>query len=140
VDTSRATRLVLAIVQICDVKRLVQRLVSEGFGATRLDAYGGFLRKESSLVIVATTNDGLPRVRAAARELCPRRVEILPPTAHDGTLGLALAEYGPERVEVGGAVLLIVPIERVEYLQPALVSSAPGRRSPSVLPVQVLPR
>jgi uncharacterized protein YaaQ len=135
VDSSRATRLVLAIVQICDVKRLVQRLVSEGFGATRLDAYGGFLRKESSLVLVATTEEGLARVRAAAREICPRRVEVVPPAAHDGTLGLALDEYGPERVEVGGAVLLIVPIERVEYLQTALAASAGGRRVATILPV-----
>jgi uncharacterized protein YaaQ len=135
VDSSRATRLVLAIVQICDVKRLVHRLVFDGFGATRLDAYGGFLRKESSLVMVATTDAELPRVRAAVRELCPRRVEVVPPTAHDGTLGLALEEYGPERVEVGGAVLLIVPIERVEYLRPAPLASALGRSSASILPV-----
>ena len=133
-DSSSLTRLVLAIVHDCDVKRLVQRLVSEGFGATRLDAYGGFLRRESSLVIVATTDERLPRVRTVVRELCRRRVEVVLPTAHDGTLGLALEEYGPERLEVGGAVLLVVPIERVEYLQPAPIPSPLGRRSASILP------
>jgi uncharacterized protein YaaQ len=115
VDPSQSTRLVMAIVHLCDVQTLVRRLVALGFGATRLDAYGGFLRKESSVVLIATSDAGLATVAATIRETCPRRTEVVPPAANDGTIGLAV-DYGPELVEVGGAVVLTMPIERIEYL------------------------
>src|SRR2546427_13247667 len=102
VDPSGPTRLVLAIVHVCDVQTLVKRLVALGFGATRLDAYGGFLRTERSVVVVATSDAQVASVAATIRATCPRRIEVVPPAANDGTLGLAV-DYGPEQVEAGGA-------------------------------------
>jgi uncharacterized protein YaaQ len=114
-DDAVPTKLVLAIVQVRDVQRLVHRLVAEGFGATRIDTYGGFLRKENAVVLVATTEDRLPLLSRVVNETCQRRMVTLLPPANDGTIGF-YAPPRPEQVEVGGAVVLTLPIERVELL------------------------
>jgi uncharacterized protein YaaQ len=127
VDPTQATRLVVAIVHVCDVQTLVKRLIALGCGATRLDAHGGFLRTERSVVLVATSDAQVATVAATIRATCPRRTEMRPPAANDGTLGLAV-DYGPEPAEVGGALILTMPIERVEYLGQAVPLAAGGAR------------
>ena len=112
-DRVSPTKLVVAIVQIDDVQDLVQRLVEQGLGATRIDAAGGFLRKENAVVLIATSDDRLPTALAVLRETCRTRNATWFPTIDDGTIGL-YAE--PVEVEVGGAVVFVIPIERVDYL------------------------
>jgi uncharacterized protein YaaQ len=113
VDRSSPTKLIVAIVQIDDVQDLVHGLVERGLGATRIDAAGGFLRKENAVVLIATTDDGLPNALAILRETCRTRNATWFPTIDDGTIGLYTE---PIEVEVGGAVVFVIPIERVEYL------------------------
>ncbi len=115
-DQSPPTVLVLAVVQIHDVANLMRRLIAEGFGTTRIDAAGAFLRRENAVVLVATTEARLPVLDAIVGEICPRRVETWLPPPNDGTIGL-YAPPEPDQVEVGGAVVLAVPIERIEYLR-----------------------
>ena len=107
------TELVVAIVQIDDVHDLMQALVERGFGATRIDAAGGFLRKENALVLVVTDDEGLPLIQQIVRQTCRTRTATWVPAIDDGTVGLYA---DPVDVEVGGAVVFVLPIERVEYL------------------------
>jgi len=113
VDRVSPTKLVVAIVQIDDVQDLVQRLVERGLGATRIDAAGGFLRKENAVVLIATSDERLPIAQTVLRETCRTRNATWFPTIDDGTIGLYTE---PIEVEVGGAVVFVIPIERVEYL------------------------
>jgi uncharacterized protein YaaQ len=113
VDRSSPTKLVIAIVQIDDVQDLMHSLVERGLGATRIDAAGGFLRKENAVVLIATTDAGLPTALAVLRETSRTRNATWFPTIDDGTIGLYTE---PIEVEVGGAVVFVIPIERVEYL------------------------
>jgi uncharacterized protein YaaQ len=112
-DRTSPTRLIIAIVQIDDVQDLTQRLVERGLGATRIDAAGGFLRKENAVVLVATTDDRTSTAMSVIRETCRTRNATWFPTIDDGTIKLYTE---PIEVEVGGAVVLVLPIERVEYL------------------------
>ena len=112
-DRDLPTRLVIAIVQIDDVHELVQRLVEAGWGATRIDAAGGFLRRENAMVLVAASEAALPAVLSTIRQNCRTRNATWFPTIDDGTIGLYTE---PIEVEVGGAVVFTIPIERVEYL------------------------
>jgi uncharacterized protein YaaQ len=112
-DRSAPTKLIVAIVQIDDVQDLVQRLVERGLGATRIDAAGGFLRRENAVVLIATTEDRLTTTMATIRETCRTRNATWFPTIDDGTIGLYTE---PIEVEVGGAVVFVMPIERVDYL------------------------
>lgn len=112
-DRSAPTKLVVAVVQIDDVQDLVHSLVERGLGATRIDAAGGFLRKENAVVLIATSDEGLPNALGILRETCRTRNATWFPTIDDGTIGLYTE---PIEVEVGGAVVFVIPIERVEYL------------------------
>jgi uncharacterized protein YaaQ len=107
------TKLAISIVQIEDVGNLVQRLIANDYGATRIDAAGGFLRKESAVVLTATTEDRLPQYYENVRTTCRRRVVIWFPPVTDGLIGMPLDAM---EVEVGGAVIFVLPIERIEFL------------------------
>jgi uncharacterized protein YaaQ len=108
-----ATRLAIAVVQIDDVHDLTQLLVERGFGVTRIDAAGGFLRRENAVVMVATDEAGLGLFQSVVRQTCRTRTATWVPAIDDGTVGLYA---DPVDVEVGGAVLFVLPVERVEYL------------------------
>ena len=112
-DEIQPTKLIVAIVQIDDVHELVQRLVERGFGATRIDAAGGFLRRENAVVLVAVPDGAVAGVLALIRQNCRTRNATWFPTIDDGTIGLYTE---PIEVEIGGAVVFALPVERVEFL------------------------
>jgi uncharacterized protein YaaQ len=123
---AQTTKLIIAIVQIDDVHELVQRLVERGFGTTRIDAAGGFLRRENAMVLVAAPEQAVPGVLATIRQNCRTRNATWFPTIDDGTIGLYTE---PIEVEIGGAVVFVLPVERVEFLGPAaapLASASPN--------------
>lgn len=117
------TRLAVAIVQIDDVHDLWAALSERGLRATRIDAAGGFLRRENVMVLVATDEEGLIAFQGAVRLTCRTRMATWVPAIEDGTVGL-YAE--PIEVEVGGAVVFVLPIERVEYLSQIPAMAARG--------------
>jgi uncharacterized protein YaaQ len=115
------TRLALAVVQVEDAHALVERLGRDGFGATCIDAAGGFLRRENAVVLVALHEDRLPDFLEGVRATCRQRMVVWFPPLADEAAG---AWPQPIDVEVGGAVVFVLPIERVEYL------SRPPRSQP----------
>ena len=117
------TKLIVAIVQIDDVHELVQRLIERGFGATRIDAAGGFLRRENAVVLVAVPDPAVAGVLAVIRQGCRTRTATWFPTIDDGTIGLYTE---PIEVEIGGAVVFVLPIDRVEFLGGAAASRLAG--------------
>ena len=106
-------KLAIIIVQSDDVLELVDRLVADHFGATRIDAAGGFLRTENAIVLVATHDVRMPTLLEVVRRTCRQRVVAWFPPMVDAMMG-AMSE--PIDIEVGGAVIFIVPIERVAFL------------------------
>lgn len=106
-------KLAIIIVQSDDVGELVDRLVADHFGATRIDAAGGFLRTDNAIVLVATHDVRMPSLLEVVRLTCRQRVVAWFPPMVDAMIG-AMSE--PIDIEVGGAVIFIVPIERVEFL------------------------
>jgi uncharacterized protein YaaQ len=123
VDEIQPTKLLVAIVQIDDVHELVQHLVERGFGATRIDAAGGYLRRENAVVLVAAPDQAVAGVLAVIRQSCRTRSATWFPTIDDGTIGLYTE---PIEVEIGGAVVFAVPIDRVEFLGGAATSRLAG--------------
>ena len=113
VSENTPDRLIIAIVQNDDIHELVQKLVENRFGVTRLPAAGGFLRRENAIVLVAANESRMPTILAIVRDTCRTRVSNWLPPIDDGTFGLYAQ---PIEVEIGGAVLFAVPIERAELL------------------------
>ena len=52
-------KLIIAIVQDEDASRLVNKLMNEGFGATKLATTGGFLRSGNTTLLTGVDDDKL---------------------------------------------------------------------------------
>ncbi len=63
-------RLIFAVVHRDDAEAVTQALVESSYGATRIDAQGGFLRRGNAIFMVgvgaAQVDDVIERIRAAA--------------------------------------------------------------------------
>lgn len=106
-------RLAVAIVQTDDVPDLVERLDGAGFGSTRIDAAGGFLRQENAVLLVAAHEGRVPALLESIRQVCRRRMVVWFPPMPDAVSGMPTE---PIEVEIGGAVVFVLPLERIEYL------------------------
>ena len=111
---SDAEQLALAVVQVEDAPGLERRLAGERFPAIRIDAAGGFLRRESALVVTPIAAGQLPGYLEAVRSTCRARLVAWIPPLTDGLVALPTE---PIDVEVGGAVVFVLPVERVVELQ-----------------------
>ena len=108
-------RLVVAVVQTEDAGALTGALTGDGFGATRIDAAGGFLRRTNAVVLVATVEERLPVLYRHLRKQCRERVVPWVPPVPDPVLGVEMP--GVVDVPVGGAVVFALPIAAVAYLE-----------------------
>lgn len=112
--------LILAIVQDEDAGGLVDDLVAQKFAVTRLATAGGFLRRGNSTVFTVAPRDQSAAVLATIRRKCRVRTKLLVPTAADFMAGYP---GEPIEVDVGGAVVFTLNVERVVQLGGARVAA-----------------
>jgi uncharacterized protein YaaQ len=108
-------KLVMAVVQNEDAGPLVAALLERDFRATRLHSSGGFLKQTNATVMVGVAEEQLEDVLAVIRESCHARTQLvnpMPPIMEPGELYMPY----PLEVEVGGAMVFVLPVERVERL------------------------
>jgi len=107
------SKLCLLIVSDSDADRLLNRLVTEGFPATKIGSTGGFLRRGNATIISGVPDHAVGRVIEITRELCHARREFVPvqslPFVGDGGFPTE-----PIEVRVGGATIFVLDIERFE--------------------------
>src|SRR5258707_9062179 len=77
VEDSGDMKLVIAIVQDQDATKAVDELVSQGFGATRINTAGGFLKRGNSTILTGVEDARANDVIQIMRDTC-RRVEADP--------------------------------------------------------------
>lgn len=65
-------KLVIAIVQDQDASRAVDELVSNGFGATRINTAGGFLKRGNSTIMTGVEDGRAHDVIQILRDTCRR--------------------------------------------------------------------
>ena len=105
----------MAVVQNEDAGPLVAALLERDFRATRLHSSGGFLKQTNATVMVGVAEEQLDDVLAVIRENCHARTQLvnpIPPIMEPGELYMPY----PLEVEVGGAMVFVLPVERVERL------------------------
>jgi uncharacterized protein YaaQ len=107
-------QLVLAIVQDEDAAPVIEALTSAGFRATRINTVGGFLRKGNATILVGVEKDRLHRALLIVRDNCETRTEYFVPTA-PGEVGEPYP-LDPIQVQVGGATVFVLDVERFERL------------------------
>ncbi len=108
-------KLVVAIVHNEDAGVLVDALLEHEYRATRLHSSGGFLKQSNTTVIVGVEDAQVDEVISIVRENCNARTQVVNPMPPIMEPGEFFMPY-PLEVEVGGATVFVIPVERFERL------------------------
>ncbi len=108
-------KLVTAIVHNEDAAALVDALLEREFRATRVNSSGGFLKQGNATILVGVEDEQVDDVLEVISANCHSRkqfVNPMPPIMEPGEFYMPY----PVEVEVGGATVIVVPVERYERL------------------------
>ena len=108
-------KLVVAIVHNEDAGALVDALLDREFRATRLHSSGGFLKQSNASIILGVEDAQVDPVLEIIRETCHARTQVVNPMPPIMEPGEFFMPY-PLEVEVGGATVFVVPVDRFERL------------------------
>jgi uncharacterized protein YaaQ len=108
-------KLVVAIVHNEDAGALVDALLEREYRTTRLHSSGGFLKQSNATVLLGVDDDKVDEVVAIVRENCTARSEVVNPMPPIMEPGEFFMPY-PLEVEVGGATIFVLPVDRFERL------------------------
>ncbi len=107
-------RLIVAILHSKDADGCVSALNNGGFACTRLGSSGGFLDRENATLLIGVEASQVDTVVELIRGRAKRRNERLHPASPAGPAGSAAPS--PVDVEVGGATIFVLAIDRFERL------------------------
>jgi uncharacterized protein YaaQ len=113
--TSAPMKLIVAVVHNEDAGVLVDALLEREFRATRLHSSGGFLKQSNATILVGIDESQVEDVMSIIRANCKARTQVVNPMPPIMEPGEFFMPY-PLEVEVGGATVFIVPVERFERL------------------------
>ncbi len=108
-------KLIVAVVHNEDAGPLVDALLEKDHRATRLQSSGGFLKQSNATVIVGAEEALVEGVLEVIRANCTSRTQVVNPMPPIMEPGEFFMPY-PLEVEVGGATVFVVPVERFERL------------------------
>jgi uncharacterized protein YaaQ len=106
-------KLVVAVVQAEDASGLLTQLSNRGFRATRIKTAGGFLRETNATILIGVENADVETAVHTIRENCTTRqqqITAIPAVMEPGEFFLPY----PVDVEVGGATIFVLDVERFE--------------------------
>ncbi len=97
-----------------DSNRLSGELVKANFRATKLASTGGFLRAGNTTFMIGIDDDQVDAVMTVINKSCKIREQLVTPiTPMSGTTDSYLPL--PVEVQVGGATVFVMPVERFEH-------------------------
>ncbi len=105
-------KLVIAFVHRDDASRLVAALRETNLRVTELRSEGGFLRAGNSTLLIGVEDDQLPQALSVIDRNCQRRTEQVPIELLNGMD----AAWLPTEVTIGGATVLVLPVDAVYHL------------------------
>ncbi|MBA2701840.1 MAG: cyclic-di-AMP receptor [Chloroflexi bacterium] len=108
-------KMVVAIVHHEDAPALVDSLLDQEFRATRLHSAGGFLKQSNATIVLGVEDAEVDEVLAIVRENCTSRTQVVNPMPPIMEPGEFFMPY-PLEVELGGATVFVLPVERFERL------------------------
>jgi uncharacterized protein YaaQ len=108
-------KLVLVIVQEKDATRLIDALSESSVQATMLASTGGFLREGNATILSGVEDDQVEKVLGVINKICHRREQLMTPIPPVVEPVDSYVTY-PVKVEVGGAIVFVMNIERMERI------------------------
>ena len=110
-----AVKLVIAVVHNEDARVMIDALLAHEYRATWLHSSGGFLKQSNATILVGVEDAKVDDVVALVRDNCRARTQTVSPIPPIMEPGEFFMPY-PLEVEVGGAVVFVLPIERLERI------------------------
>ena len=105
-------KLIIAIIDDSDAVKLMDKLVEEEIGATRLSSSGGFLKKGNTSLLIGVEEHKVDLTLSIIRRCCKQRQKMtLAPTS----LGDSPMMAPPIEIPVGGAVCFILDSEMKKF-------------------------
>lgn len=106
-------KLIIAIAHERDKHKLADALLRHGLTFTKLGSTGGFLRQGNVTVMIGVNDDAVEDVLRVLRESCGATEEFVnvPGEVVAGTIAMGAFPAHPVKVEAGGAVAFVVPVE-----------------------------
>jgi uncharacterized protein YaaQ len=108
-------KLVIAVVQGEDAAQTVQALSGAGISVTKMASSGGFLQQGNSTLMIGVDDDKVDTALNLIRENCRERSQYMTPMPPMVEPGEFFMPY-PVEVQVGGATVFVVDVERFEKL------------------------
>ena len=104
-------KLIIAIVQDEDASRLINNLMTEGFGVTKLATTGGFLRSGNTTLLIGVEDEKMSAAMGIVEKVCKSRKQIATtPSPISGSTGVYMPY--PVEVTVGGATIFVLDVEQ----------------------------
>ena len=106
-------KLIIEIVQDEDESRLVNQLMKNGFGVTKLATTGGFLRAGNTTLLIGVDDDKLSSVMEIIEKICKSRKQLTATPSSVSAMGAmpGAASY-PVEVTVGGATVFVLTVDQ----------------------------
>jgi uncharacterized protein YaaQ len=108
-------KLIIAIVNNDDSRKLLDRLSRAGFSATVTTSAGGYTHLGSATIFCGVDDSDVQEVLGIVRESCTSRIQYvtpLPPVMEPGEMHIPT----PVEKHVGGATVFVVDIEHFEKI------------------------
>lgn len=106
-------KLLIAVIQDKDSNRLSAALVKEGIRATKLASTGGFLKSGNTTFMIGVEDERVQEVMQLIKANCKIREQLVTPVSPMGGTSDSYVPF-PVEVQVGGATVFVLPIERFE--------------------------
>ena len=106
--------MIIAVVQDKDSGKLSTALIKNNFGATKLATTGGFLKSGNTTFMIGTEEHKIDTVLEIIKDNCQTRKQFVTPVAPMGGHTDSYVPY-PIEVQVGGAIVFILPIEQFHH-------------------------
>lgn len=106
-------KLVMSVVNSDDARPLIDALMHAGYRATIVSTTGGFLREGNATIFVGVEDEYVDEVLNIIRSSCHTRTQYVnpfPPVVEAGDMYMPT----PVEVEVGGAVVFVLSVDRYE--------------------------
>jgi uncharacterized protein YaaQ len=103
----------IVIVPARDGDRLLTRMAEDNLRATRIGSTGGFLKRGSATVFSAVEESRVPELVALLHREFPEVTERMPVASLPFMDDLEMSSSTMVDVRVGGAVLFVLPLDRM---------------------------
>lgn len=108
-------KLVFAIVSNDDANVVMKELNKEGFSVTKMASTGGFLRVGNVTLLVGTEEEKIQQVIDVISKFSAKRKQVV--FSAEPYIGAAAGYMSfPAEIEVGGATIFVIDVERFEKI------------------------